>query len=193
MFLVVILMLIVGVTDSGNYNRIIERIKATYNGSDIYGVGWVNNIINDILDNSNTFSGIENANEYIGLLADGTEFSLISISMFCGTFYSSIVIGVVMLLGIKIILDCKNIKDKEGRLLIIGFGSFILLQAILNILMNFNLVPIAALNLPFVSYGFNGLLVNMMMIAFILSIYRRKDILTKIDNCKKLKIKISFE
>ncbi len=194
MFLVVILMLIVGVTDSGNYNRIIERIKATYNGSDIYGVGWVNNIINDILDNSNTFSGIENANEYIGLLADGTEFSLISISMFCGTFYSSIVIGVVMLLGIKIILDCKNIKDKEGRLLIIGFGSFILLQAILNILMNFNLVPIAALNLPFVSYGFNGLLVNMMMIAFILSIYRRKDILTKkIETGKKLKIKVSFE
>lgn len=190
--LVIILMLIVGITNNGAYDRIIRRIEATYNNSDDFGIGWVNTIVSNILDNSKLFSGIENANEYIGLLTDGAEFSLISIVMFYGTFYSSIIIGVVLLLGIKIILDCRNIKDVGGRLLIIGFGSFIILQAIFNILMNLNLIPITALNLPFVSYGFNGLVVNMMMIAFILSIYRRKDILTKkVPDTKK--IKVTFE
>lgn len=190
-----ILMIFIQITNSGAFARIIQRIQATYNYYDTdyaYSKGWVNKIVNDILGNSKIFSGIEN--EYIGLLTDGTEFALITIILYYGKFYASIVITTVILLGIKIILDCKNIKDESGRLLCIGFGSFILLQALFNILMNFNLIPIAALNLPFVSYGLNGLLVNMMMIAFILSIYRRKDILTKkIGNDKKLKIKVTFE
>lgn len=190
-----ILMIFIQITNSGAFARIIQRIQATYNYYDTdyaYSKGWVNKIVNDILGNSKIFSGIEN--EYIGLLTDGTEFALITIILYYGKFYASVVITTVILLGIKIIYDCKNIKDESGRLLCIGFGSFILLQAIFNILMNFNLIPIAALNLPFVSYGLNGLVVNMMMIAFILSIYRRKDILTKkVNDDKKLKIKISFE
>ncbi len=190
-----ILIVIAGIIDNALYYSIIKRIEATYNATDIYGNGWVNNLIKNILNDSRVFSGLENAaDEYIGLLTNGTEFALITIIMYCGTFYSTIVITAVILLGIKVILDCKNIKDEAGRLLVVGFGSYILLQAIFNILMNFNLIPIIALNLPFVSYGLNGLLVNMMMIAFILSIYRRKDILTKkVNNYKKLKIKVSFE
>lgn len=198
LFLVILIfMIFLGVTNSGAYSRIVQRGQATYNYYDSgysNSYGWINKIVNDILNNSKPFSGIENADEYIGLLTNGTEFALITIIMYYGTFYASIVITAVILLGIKIILDCRKIKDEEGRLLVIGFGSFIVLQAIFNILMNFNLIPIAALNLPFVSYGLNGLVVNMMMIAFILSIYRRKDVLTKkVNDDKKLKIKISFE
>ncbi len=59
--------------------------------------------------------------------------------------------------------------------------------------MNLNLIPITDVNLPFVSYGINGLLVNMISIAFVLSIYRRKDILNKKENYKKIKFKISYE
>ena len=53
------------------------------------------------------------------------------------------------------------------------------MQAIFNILMNFNIIPITNLNLPFISYGITSLIINMISIAFILSIYRRKDILVK--------------
>lgn len=188
-----ILIIFAGVTNSGAYSRIARRIEATYNYYD-NDYGWINKIVNDILDNAKTFSGMENAGESIGLLTDGTEFALVTIIMYCGKFYASIVITAVLLLGIKIMLDYRNIKDESGRLLVVGFGSFIVLQAIFNILMNLNLIPITTLNLPFVSYGLNGLIVNMMMIAFILSIYRRKDILTKkVEDDKKLKIKISFE
>lgn len=190
-----IFMVILGASGWDVDTRLFKRLSATYNPeSDITGYSWVNYQLKKVIDNSHLFSGLDNMDDYFGLFDGGTEFALIAIIAYYGTSYSAIIITAVILLAIKIIYDCRNIKDEDGRLITIGFGSFILIQAILNILMNFNLIPITALNLPFVSYGLNGLLVNMMMIAFILSIYRRKDILTKrVDNEKKLKIKISFE
>ncbi len=190
-----IFVIVAGLTNSGAYSRIFKRLSVTYNPEkDLNGFGWVTNELNKVVDNSNAFSGLENMDDFFGLFDGGTEFALITIIAYYGTAYSAVIITTVILLALKIIYDCKNIKDEDGRLIAIGFGSFILIQAICNILMNFNLIPITALNLPFVSYGLNGLLVNMMMIAFILSIYRRKDILTKkVNNEKKLKIKVSFE
>lgn len=185
--------IVIGLIDSSAYSIILKRIVGTYNDEVDYGTSWVNTIINNVLEHSNMFSGLEDVGYFSGLFDGGAEFALITIIAYCGTVYSAIIILAVSLLAVKIIYDCRNIKDEEGRLLIIGFGSFILIQAIFNILMNFNLIPIVALNLPFISYGLNGLLVNMMSIAFILSIYRRKDILTKNEKAKKLKFKISYE
>lgn len=179
---------------NGAYNRIQRGVMAVYGHEDPRGIGWVNKLIGDVLENSNAFSGVEMDDIIYEYFGAGTDFPLISLIACCGNVYSIIVITTIIFLGIKIILDCRNMKDIGGQLLIVGFGSFILLQAIFNILMSFNLIPIVGLNLPFVSYGLNGLLVNMMMIALILSIYRRKDILTKrAESDKRLKIKISFE
>lgn len=176
---------------TGSY--IHSRIQRAYSKDD-NSYNWVNNLIETVLENSNAFSGVKNEDIFLKYFAEGTDFPLITIIAYCGTIYSAIIIATVILLGVKIIIDCKSIKDDGGKLLMIGFGTFILLQAIYNILMSFNLIPIIGLELPFISYGPNGLLINMMMIAFILSIYRRKDILTKkIETGKKLKIKVSFE
>jgi len=192
--LAIILILSILFTQNGIYSRLQRGIIALYSNDDPRGIGWVNIIIGNVLENSNMFSGVEMDDVILEYFGDGTDFPLISLIANCGSVYTAIVIMAVILLAIKIILDCKNIRDETGRLLVIGLGSFILLQALFNILMSFNLIPIIGLNLPFVSYGLNGLVVNMMMIAFILSIYRRKDILTKkVGNDKKLKIKVTFE
>lgn len=192
--LAIILILFSLFTPNGIYSRFQRGIIALYSKEDPRGIGWVNILIGDVLENSKMFSGVEMDDVILEYFGTGTDFPLISLIANCGTIYTAIIIMSVILLGIKIILDCRNIKDENGRLLVIGFGSFILLQALFNILMSFNLIPIIGLNLPFVSYGLNGLVVNMMMIAFILSIYRRKDILTKkVGNDKKLKIKVTFE
>ena len=52
-----------------------------------------------------------------------------------------------------------------------------ILQSIFNILMNMNLWIDSSLNLPFVSYGRTNLIINMMSLALILSIYRKKDVM----------------
>ena len=150
--------------------------------------------INQVLNNANWFSGLEDMEIYAGLFDGGTNTALITIIAYCGTIYSAIIIGVVGIFAIKLIIDSNKINDKNGKLLITGFGSFILLQAIFNILMNFNIIPISDFYLPFISYGGSQLLTNMIMIAFILSIYRRKDISTKKgEEMKKIKINISFQ
>lgn len=183
------------IAKNGIYSRIQRGVSATYNYErDLHGNGWMGYQINNVLDNSHLFSGLDNMESYAGLFDGGTNHALITIIAYCGSFYSAIVIGVVMLFAIKLIIDSKKIKDVSGKLLIVGFGSFILLQSFFNILMNFNLIPIIDLNLPFVSYGGSGFLISMTMASFILSIYRRKDILTKKDEeSKKIKFKISFE
>jgi len=183
------------ITQNGIYSRIQRGMIATYNfESDSHGNGWIGYQINNVLENSHLFSGLDNMESYVGLFDGGTNHALITIIAYCGSFYSAIVIGVVILFAIKLIIDSKKIKDESGKLLIVGFGSFILLQSFFYILMNFNLIPIIDLNLPFVSYGGSGFLISMAMVSFILSIYRRKDILTKKgEESKKIKFKISFE
>ena len=162
------------------YYRLQNKIVSTYNyEKDINGNGWIGYKINEVLNNSNMFSGLDNMDSYFGLFDGGTNHALITIIAYCGSAYALIIISTIILLTAKIIIYCKKIKDNYGKQLIIGLSSVILLQAIFNILMNFNIIPITNLNLPFISYGITSLIINMISIAFILSIYRRKDILVK--------------
>lgn len=158
--------------------------------------GWYGSKIDETLKNSNFIgTGIgEKDVYYFGLFDGGTCHALITIIAYYGRICLWVILATVALIFIKIIINCKNIKDEYGKLLIVGFSSIILLQALVNILGNLNLIPLMDINFPFISYGFNGFLVNMLTIAFLLSIYRRKDILYKIDTeSKKMKFKIYFE
>ena len=51
-----------------------------------------------------------------------------------------------------------------------------ILESILNILMNFNLGIEADFSIPFISYGEINMIVNLVILGFLLSIYKRKDI-----------------
>lgn len=81
-----------------------------------------------------------------------------------------------------------KIKDNYGKFLIIGISSMFILQSIFNILINLNLWIDFSFNLPFVSYGGANLVINIMCLALILSIYRRKDIVIIENNDNKDKI-----
>jgi len=60
--------------------------------------------------------------------------------------------------------------------------------------MNFNIIPNGDFNLPFLSYGMTELIINILMVAVILSVYRRKDIINYEEiNSRKIKLKISIE
>ncbi len=173
------------------YNRqILNNGKLDPNGN-----GWQNLKIKDVLENSHLFSGLEDMEDYFGLFDGGTITALVTITAYYGSFFSMITIIAVTLLAIKLIYNAKQIKELYGKMLIVGFSSIILLQSLVNILVNLNILRVVNVALPFVSYGVNGLLINMIALGVILSVYRRKDInLGDIkENRKKLKIKISYE
>lgn len=163
------------------------------NGRDFWN-GYHGMKINDVLEEANMFYGLDNMQTYNGLFDGGTDCALISIIAYCGLLYSIVIIIAEVFFGTKLIIDCKHIKDNYGKILLISLSTIMLLQILINILMNFNLIPIFNVGLPFISYGNTSLLINIFSIALILAIYRRKDILYKEKmEDKKLKLKIYFE
>lgn len=84
--------------------------------------------------------------------------------------------GSVMLLGlfaflvIRIFLLAKKTSDPFGRLLLIGFGSIIGIQAIVNIGAMSGVLPLTGTPLPFISYGGTNLAVFMTMMGIVVNI-----------------------
>ncbi|MDU4959432.1 MAG: FtsW/RodA/SpoVE family cell cycle protein [Sporomusaceae bacterium] len=75
--------------------------------------------------------------------------------------------------GIKIALDAR---DWQGTLLATGVIVLILGQAVGNIAMVCGLIPVTGVPLPFISYGGTSLLINLLALAFLISVgrYRKR-------------------
>ena len=69
------------------------------------------------------------------------------------------------------------IKDSFGKIMIKGFIAIFAVQFAWNVLMNLSLVPIAAVSLPFISYGGSQLMASMIAVGIISSIFRRRALL----------------
>ncbi len=84
---------------------------------------------------------------------------------------------VVMALLIFIILRCfraaRISSDTYGALIAYGVATLLIFQAIVNIGMNLNLLPVTGLPLPFVSYGGSSLLSNLLGIGLVESVILR--------------------
>lgn len=87
------------------------------------------------------------------------------------------IIIMLLLLSIKLIFNYKQIKDKFGKFLILGLGSFIFIQMIFNLFTILGIVNLGMVNLPFITHNNASIIVYMLTISLILSIYSRKDII----------------
>lgn len=92
---------------------------------------------------------------------------------------------------IKLIISVKKVKEQYGKIILIGFSSFFIIQTICNIAMNFGIIGVAEFKMPFFSSGEIELLMNIICVALMLSIYRRKNI--NFEKPQKLKILAKIE
>ena len=83
---------------------------------------------------------------------------------------------IIILTSGRLIYNAKNVKELYGKYLIIGLSSLYILQSFATILMNINMGLQTNVNIPFVTYGGVFFIVNILSIALIFSVYRRKDI-----------------
>lgn len=170
---ILLIIQIIGVSPY-TWNRLEVAINPK---SDPEGYGWVAINRKEIIESAKLWGEAENTSNAIDLFDEGTNFAFISVLAHYGWIVSIEIVLAIIAFSIKIILNVIKIKDSYGKLLIIGISSMFILQSIFNILMNLNLWIEADFNLPFVSYGGANLVINMMSLALILSIYRRKDII----------------
>ena len=181
---ITLLMFVLGVSPF-RWNRLQVAINPE---SDPQGGGWIAINREKIISSAKILGEAENMSDAIDLFDEGTDGAFISLLAHFGWSASIGVVIVIIALSVKLIMNAIKIKDNYGKFLVIGISSMFILQSIFNILINLNLWIDFSLNLPFVSYGGANLVINIMSLALILSIYRRKDIIVLKNNISSEKI-----
>lgn len=109
------------------------------------------------------------------------NYALLKILAYYGWGITIMLIIALLLLSIKLIINAKKITDIYGKFLVVGISSLFIIQIILGISLNFGFGLVEHFNIPFVSLGRIDLIINMMCIALILSVYKRKNLILKND------------
>lgn len=79
-------------------------------------------------------------------------------------------IGIFFLLVVRIMFLAMKCRDRFGQLLLIGFGSLIMLQCFINIGAISGILPLTGTPLPFISYGGTALAVYMTISGIIVNV-----------------------
>lgn len=160
-----------------------ERLRTSFRPEeDPAGSGWVGVNQKQIIQSANLFGEANNTSDALELFDEGTHFAFISILAHYGWGISIGMVVAIILLCIKLMINSITIKDVYGKLLTIGISSLFILQSIFNLLMNLNMGIKASFNIPLISYSCAGLVTNMMCLALVFCVYRRKDILIESVN-----------
>ncbi len=159
--------------------KILTFFAGGYN--DPQGSGWIMVMANKVLDASNWVGHStplpEGSLEYI-LPGITSEYALLNIISHFGIIAGVSLIIVIAILIIRLFITSHKINNSFGFYIAISISSFLSIQFILNILMNFNLIPFSAISMPFVSYGGSSYIVNMFLVGIILSIWRKNNIIS---------------
>lgn len=191
--IVILLILFIGVISIESPYR-FERIITSFNPeSDPQGSGYIGMLQKEILENAKIIgeadTDIISSGEHIINLE--SNYTFIYLLGKTGILTAGILASIIVLTSIKLIFNAKNIKENYGKFLIIGLSTLYILQSFVTVLMNLNMAIQTNINLPFVTYGGVYFIVNILTIAIILSIYRRKDI-NEFDNDDSKKRKIAI-
>lgn len=162
-----------------------ERVMTSFHPElDPQGAGYFGMLQKEIIENAKLIgeadTKIITTDEFI--IPKESNFTFIFLLGKAGILIASILVITILLISVKLIINSKLVKDIYGKTIIIGLGALYILQSIMSVLMNINLGLQLNVNLPFVSPGGVYFIINAVSIAYILSIYRRKDITLEIEN-----------
>lgn len=83
---------------------------------------------------------------------------------------SMVIISLFLALVLRILLLARNSNDTFAKLLLVGFGTIIGIQAFIHIGANSKLIPLTGVPLPFISFGGTALAVFMTISGIVLNI-----------------------
>jgi cell division protein FtsW len=106
--------------------------------------------------------------QYLPEVAGDSIFAVIGEEM--GFFGATLVVAMFLVLLWKLFEIAKRAPDKFSKYVVIGIGSWIVVQAFENIASMVALMPITGVPLPFISYGGTSLAILMCAIGVVLNI-----------------------
>lgn len=87
---------------------------------------------------------------------------------------AALVLALFVLLAWRLFRAALLAPDRFGRLLVVGVGTLIYFQAVVNVGMNLGLLPVTGLPLPFVSYGGTALVTFMVGLGLVEAVAVRR-------------------
>ena len=95
-----------------------------------------------------------------------------------GYLFAIILFLILSFFIVRMVVISFKVNDHFGKLLLVGGITLYGVQFIYNIGMVLGLLPITSMSLPFISYGLMPTLFNAFIIGSVLSVYRRKDLIS---------------
>jgi cell division protein FtsW (lipid II flippase) len=91
---------------------------------------------------------------------------------------SALVMISAIVLCLRIFTVSQTVKSQEGKTLCAGIGMFLALATLWSCLASLGYLPlpVAGVNLPFISYGGSMMVAQLSMVGLVLGIYRRKNL-----------------
>jgi rod shape determining protein RodA len=102
-----------------------------------------------------------------------TDFIFSAISEEFGLVGSLLVIVIIVLVIWRCLRTAQKARDVAGMNIAYGVATLVFFQGMVNISMNLNIVPVAGLPLPFISYGGSGLTALMLGVGLVESVAMR--------------------
>ncbi|WP_420849959.1 FtsW/RodA/SpoVE family cell cycle protein [Psychrobacillus vulpis] len=137
--------------------------------------GYMILLLKELLSKADWF-GNSMTNEFI---PEGhTNFVLVSLTSYFGWSFAIALVLILSLFVARIVVITRNIHHAYGKLLLIGSIALYTVQLVTNIAMTLGFFPLTSMSLPFISYGLMPTLFNAFLIGVVLSVYRRKDLVS---------------
>ncbi len=89
-----------------------------------------------------------------------------------GVLGAAVVVALYIAFAIRGFQMARIAKDNFGSLLCVGFTSWVIIQALLNIAVMTGVIPSTGVPLPFISFGGSSLMVVMIGVGLMLSVHR---------------------
>ena len=118
-------------------------------------------------------AGIGHSEQKFGALpAPHTDSIFAIIGEELGVLGAAVVVALYIVFAIRGFQLARRARDSFGSLLCVGFTSWVIIQALLNIAVMTGAVPSTGVPLPFISFGGSSLMVVMVGVGIMLSVYR---------------------
>jgi len=142
---------------------------------DAGGAGFMYIRLKEVMSSAGWFGTSGNVKS---IPAADTDFVFASLTYYYGYLFALILVLILSLFVARIMVISYKINARYGKLLLVGGMTLFVVQFIYNVGMIIGLLPIASISLPFISYGLMPILFNAFLMGIVLSVYRRKNLIS---------------
>ncbi|AOT69277.1 FtsW/RodA/SpoVE family cell cycle protein [Geosporobacter ferrireducens] len=162
------------------------KLKRLTVKADLSGAGYPQYMANTWLSISSWFGKTEATYNGYSLdmsLPNATgEYILVNVIATLGWAVGIVLVLLIGIFIVRMFMTTSKIKNRYGFYLSMSACTILSAQFLISILINFNLFPLASVNMPFVSYAGTGYVINMALVGIILSVWRRNNLISYKEN-----------